>query len=234
MLDATLLRSYMMDFWGFGNPERSLWFVGMEQGGGTSEAEIRRRLDAWDARGRFPFEDLHEYCLEIGELRWTRPSPPIQATWKHLIRIALASKGHDPQLEAIRRFQHEALGRRAGDTCLVELFPLPSRSLSTWRYDEWTTLPEVRTRQGYLTEVGAQREAGLRALINRHAPRAVVFYGLGYKERWQRIVEAPFVETGIDGVSTASRGSTPCLLVPHPVARGATGALFENAGRLIG
>ena len=233
VLDPSLLREYMEGFWGFGNPERSLWFVGMEQGGGGSQEELQKRLDSWALRGRGRFDDLHEYCLAIGERRWTRPHPPIQPTWKHLIRLALLSVGEEPHLESIRRFQGEDLGRRSGNTCLIELLPLPARNLSTWRYDKWTTFPELSSRQGYLTDVGARREVGLRTLIDQHAPRTVMFYGLGYRERWQRIVGAPFVDAGIEGVSVARRGPTLCFRVPHPVARGVTTALFETIGHRI-
>ena len=93
MLDSKLLDAYIDGSWGYGNPGGDLWFVGMEQGGGTSFEEIQRRLAAWDKAGRAAFDDIHEYCLAIGELRWTGPNPRIQPTWKHLIRIVLAAHG---------------------------------------------------------------------------------------------------------------------------------------------
>lgn len=210
-----------------------MWFVGMEQGGGGSQDELQKRLDAWALRGRGRFDDLYEYCLAIGEPRWTRPHPPIQSTWKHLIRLALVSMGEEPDIGSIRRFQSEALGRRSGDTCLIELLPLPARNLSTWGYDKWTTLPELTSRRGYLLDLGARREAGLRKLIDEYAPRTVVFYGLGYRDRWQGIVGAPFLDAGLEGVSVARRGPTLCFRVPHPVARGVTAALFETIGHRI-
>ncbi len=233
MLDSQLLDAYIEGSWGYGNPAGDLWFVGMEQGGGTSFEEIQRRLAAWDKAGRAPFDDIHEYCLAIGELRWTGPNPRIQPTWKHLIRIVLAARGAEVSPDTIRRYQVESFARRAGTTCLLELLPLPSRNMATWRFHEWTQMPKLQDRATYLAKVGDRREAGLRHLIDRHAPRAVVFYGLGYLERWQRIVEAPLTSTGIEGVTAARRGSVLCLVVPHPVAHGLNGAFFQSVGRHI-
>jgi hypothetical protein len=171
----------------------------MEQGGGNSLEEMQRRLAVWDQAGRAPFEDLHEYCQAIGELQWTRE---IQQTWGPLIRLTLAAYGEEASTEIVRRYQVDAFGRRTGTTCLLELLPLAARNVSTWRFHQWTQLPELKDRATYLERVGTSREIGLRRLIDRHAPRAVVFYSLDYRERWQRIVEAPLTDTGLHSSRT--------------------------------
>lgn len=232
-LDHALLKAYVGGSWGYGQPDRTLWFVGTEQGGGTTLVELQRRLDAWDRGGRQPFDDLMAYCRAIGETRWTRPDPPLQPTWKHLIRTALCSRGRPVSREAIRQYQSTSLGRSGGESCLLELLPLPSRNMGTWLYKDWTSQPEFATRAAYLSSVGSSREAGLRRLIDAHRPRAVVFYGLDYQERWQRIVEQPFLGTSLERVSVSRRGTVLCLSVPHPVAFGVTGELFERVGHLI-
>lgn len=233
LLDQDLLRAYITDSWGYGNPKGEFWFVGMEQGGGTSVEELHRRLAAWNERGRAQFDDLHEYHVAIGELRWSAPKPRIQPTWRHLIRIVLAANGDETSQEAIRKYQSEELGRRFGNTCLLELLPLPSRNTKNWPYYEWTGLCEMKDRETYLTNAGGTREVGLRELIDYYAPRAVVFYGTTYKERWQRIVQAPFKDIGIKDVACTHRRSVLCFTVPHPQAHGVSGPLFECVGRFI-
>jgi len=46
VLDGDLLRSYISDFFGYGNFAGQLWFIGAEEGGGANAEEIARRLRA--------------------------------------------------------------------------------------------------------------------------------------------------------------------------------------------
>ncbi len=55
----------------------------------------------------------------------------IQPTWNKLIRIVLSAKEKENiNLENVRKYQINELGRKDKETCLLELFPLPSQSLN--------------------------------------------------------------------------------------------------------
>lgn len=58
--DDELLLAYMDGFYGYGNYQAPYWFVGMEEGGGDSSADVSSRLKIWNERGRQELEDLHE------------------------------------------------------------------------------------------------------------------------------------------------------------------------------
>jgi hypothetical protein len=236
MLNEDLLRAHIADFWGFGHASAPFWFIGMEQGGGATPEELARRLSAWDARGRCQWDDLREYCGSIGEPRWfRRPTPPIQPTWKHLIRIALGARGQSTDTESVRRYQLTELGCRGSESALLELFPLPAPSTQVWPYAQWSALPELASRDQYRAFVGQRREVGLRRLIETHRPKLVVFYGLEYRDRWSRIAAADFSPTGLSQTSEATFDSgdghrTVVFVVPHPASYGVTSALFAAIG----
>jgi hypothetical protein len=234
MLDEEVLRSYLTTFWGYGNPCGSTWFVGMEHGGGNSKEELERRLAAWRDRGQLEFEDLAEYHAGIGETRWTGRTPRIQRTWGKLIRALLLASGRSCSREEIRRYQSKSFGRRGGPHCLLELYPLPSRNLSAWPYADWSALPELRDRDAYRKQVGEQRVERLRGLVEGYAPVAVLFYGVGFRSEWERVIDRPFTESVVPGLWQVYCGRTLCLLTPHPVAHGVKDSLFEAAGRLLG
>lgn len=134
MLEPQLLQAFMGGFFGYRNLGAKYWFIGLEEGGGTSIDEIRNRLEAWDALGRPQLADLHEFHQRAGISRWSVAKPPLQSTWKQLIRLALTAEGEPANLEAIRTYQRHHLGRRNGTTALIELMPLPSPSTAEWLY----------------------------------------------------------------------------------------------------
>jgi hypothetical protein len=97
--DDQILDEFVKNFYGYGNYNGGCWFVGMEEGGGYSFAEIINRLDAWAKRGKCELEDLAKYHAEIGITRLFNGSPQLQPTWNKLIRILLSSHGHEPTAE---------------------------------------------------------------------------------------------------------------------------------------
>jgi hypothetical protein len=60
-LNAALLRSYAIKYYGYGHYGAPFWFVGMEEGGGDAIERVRARLTAWDTRGRRELEDLEPF-----------------------------------------------------------------------------------------------------------------------------------------------------------------------------
>lgn len=80
MIDSELLLAFMREFAGYGNAAAPVWFVGMEEGSGQGHDELRRRLQAWTARGRQPLEHLAAYHHAIGLPRHFIAPWPLQRT----------------------------------------------------------------------------------------------------------------------------------------------------------
>ncbi|MEA3335851.1 MAG: hypothetical protein U9R25_08055 [Chloroflexota bacterium] len=126
LFDDQLLDEFAHQFYGYGNYSGQYWFVGMEEGGGNSFEKVNRRLNTWAHRGKRELEDVAGYHQAIGITDLFSEKPKIQRTWGKLIRIVLSSQGITPTTERVRAYQRAVLGRPNGETCLVELFSLPS------------------------------------------------------------------------------------------------------------
>jgi hypothetical protein len=95
MLDSDILDDFMRRFYGYGNLAAKHWFIGLEEGGANSTEELHIRMEAWNELGRPQLADLNEFHSQARVARWSGNRPPLQATWKQLIRIVLASQGRD-------------------------------------------------------------------------------------------------------------------------------------------
>ena len=171
----------------------------------------------------------------------------IQRTWAGLIRILLAMQGRtDDSAEAVRSMQAEDWGRTESENCLLELLPLPSPGIGQWNYDEWSSLPELRTREDYRQHVADGRTRALRALIQKHAPRSVVFYSVSpdYLSRWSEIANVEFETVEPTQVCIGNQGQqfnarfhsnrlTLFTAIYHPVYKGLTKEYFRRVGQLI-
>lgn len=229
-----VLQKFMKEFFGYGNWEADLWFVGMEEGGGNSIEEIRNRINSWDKRGRRNLEDVYEYHkdIEVG-MEFFREKPALQRTWSKLIRIFLSIKGLSSKTEDVRKYQSKEWGRLSGETCLIELFPLPSPSASKWFYRDYSTLSFLINRTVYKHHLFKHRSEAIRTKIQEHHPAKVIFYGLGYKDFWEGIVGKPFNQDGRQDIQKAAAAATSFYIIPHPAAKGMTNEEFENIGRYI-
>lgn len=224
MLASDLLLDFLNRFYGYGSWDAELWFVGMEEGGGNSEEEIAKRLEAWDRAD--DLADIRDYSYEIGG-KWFADRPSIQNTWGKLIRIALAYEGRPTDIEAVRRYQRDELGKRHA---LIELFPLASPSTSEWLY---ANIPEIATREKYRALIADTRIATLTNRIAHHKPTAVVFYGTRYRVHWVKISGVTFTKNDAGRFETGHNGSTLFVIAPHPTARGVTNRNFEAIGEWI-
>ena len=61
MLPDTLITDYAQTFFGFGNWNAKIWFIGIEEAGGADEADVQRRLIAWAEHGRRDLENAPEF-----------------------------------------------------------------------------------------------------------------------------------------------------------------------------
>lgn len=231
MLDDELLNCYMGRFFGYGNVSAKLWFIGMEEGGGGSVEEIGSRLSAWDVRGRKAVEDIAEYHLHFGLNKFfTGEKPPTQRTWAKLIRATIVGNGETPEVYAVRDYQKCNWGRLLGETCLLELLPLPSPGISAWHYGNISELSFLSTRKKYKEYMVGSRMRAIKSMIQRHNPRVVVFYGKTYQKYWNEIAGPEVEWLSSDWGSKGGGSQVGYFLVNHPSSRGASNALFNRLG----
>ncbi|WP_392482421.1 hypothetical protein [Nostoc sp. C110] len=224
-------------FYGYGNYQGNYWFIGMEEAGGDFN-EINNRIKKWSEREQKEIEDIAEYHEAIGYGASFKPGAKLDVpVWRTLIRIILSAKGKDNiDLEDIRKYQIEELGRKDKETCLLELLPLPSPSLKHWIYGEYSKLTFLSNRDTYKKYCVEKRVNHISQRIKEHQPKAVVFYGVGYEPYWRKITEkitdVEFSTTS-EGFSICKNSQTVFVIAKHPVAIGVTSEYFYNIGRSI-
>jgi hypothetical protein len=143
--DTELLEAFSLGFLGYGNPHTKLWFIGMEEGGGKTSEEIEARLNARDSRGRRQIEDMRAFCQATGHSSLlpysgsvARPNP----TWCGLIQES--HQRLNRPLDSDVAFQSTHWLTPDGDTCLLNLMPLPSPNIDMWNYNQWSDLPHLQ------------------------------------------------------------------------------------------
>lgn len=237
MLDDILLATFMETFYGYGTYDAPYWFVGMEEGGGGTFASAEGRINAWIDRGRTELEDPRGTAADLSRSPWFRSYPRLQSTWKQLIRMTLVAQGIVPAVDRIRAYQRDRLGTGTGETCLLELLPLPSPSTRHWFYKDYSDLPYLQSREAYMAHFAPMRAAHLRACVEQHKPKAVVFYSFNwwYRQWWQQITPVPYarISTPDSDILKAATPTTTFLIVKHPVTVGVTNHYFETAGKLL-
>ncbi len=233
MLNDQLLEDFISSFYGYGTYQAPYWFIGMEEGGGNTIAEISKRLEVWDKRGRKELEDVAQYSREIGVTHFFGDRARLQTTWNKLIRVVLTAKNLKFDTETVREYQKSSLGTTDGDTCLLELFPLPSPSTSMWQYGENSKLSYLLNRETYREHVVSSRITHLQNRIKSYQPTAVIFYGLQYQSYWEEIVGIKFQAKFAESVSWETNGRTLFVVAKHPAAKGVTNEYFHLIGKLI-
>jgi hypothetical protein len=174
VLNSELLERFIRTFLGYGNADAPYWYLGMEEGGDSTAASLKRHLELWRERGSSTLEDLRDYHLSTGRNEFFCPPTKLQTTWKQLIRITFGAEDRRCDLEAMREYQAQRLGRLDGETALLELYPLPAKGLFHWPYSTMSDLPLLRDRDTYLKEVGPMRIRLIQELIDQRQPQFVV------------------------------------------------------------
>lgn len=231
MLNDQLLETFINGFYGYGNYQAPYWFIGMEEAGGATEQEIARQLEIWDMWGRDELLDVVEYAREMDITSWYGDKPALQRTWRNLIRALLTAKGQAVDNEVMRQYQKTEWGTKSGETCLLELLPLPSPSIGHWIYGQISTLPYLATREAYLQYVVNSRVSQLQERVTRYQPKAVVCYGAGYRSYWKKIAKVESWKYSPKGVNYAAINSTLFIITKHPTR--STNEHFNNIGNLI-
>ncbi|MBD2694520.1 hypothetical protein [Anabaena catenula] len=232
-----LLEKRIETFYGYGNYEGKYWFIGMEEAGGEDFEDINFRINTWEKRGKNEIDDVAEYHEYMG---WW--DEKIQNTWKGLIRITLSANGKDNiDVEDIRKYQLDQLGRKDKETCLLELLPLPSPSIDNWIYARHSQLPFLSDREIYRNYCIEKRINHISQRIKEHKPKAVVFYGMGYEYYWRKIADIEFTKIEVAKTEDSKKhyffigenNQTVFVMAKHSVAFGVTSDYFHYIGKSI-
>ena len=196
MLDSDKLSTYINNFYGFGNWDSDIWFVGMEEGGGNTLGEVQKRLESWH-RTSNNLLDNKTHHERLGLTKFFDRGV-LQMTAK-LIRFKLSiedklSGNPSEETEMIRSIQKNSWGQLDSDNALIDLFPLPSPGEGAWLYKslEWTDIDYLQSRGTYRETLKESRTKFIRDKIKIHQPKIVVFYSTSYIPYWNQIAESDF------------------------------------------
>lgn len=232
-----LLYEFMTNFYGYGTYKGKMWFIGMEEGGGNSFEEIQNRLTAWEQMARLELLDIQSFHKKIEMNYWFGSTAKLQTTWNKAIRIFLSSQGKNPTPEMVRTYQSEQFARVNSETCILELLPLPSRSVKHWIYANYSSLQILQNKQTYMEEVAPIRVPYIRDKISLFKPKQVVFFGLDsrYQSHWNKIAGVTFkhLKRGSYLYLIADSKDTRFAISSHPATRGIKNDYFYQLGQVL-
>jgi hypothetical protein len=229
---AILIKKRLKNFWGYGNLKGSIWFIGMEEGLGEKESFPYERFAS--TAGKAVVDIVGNTAAEHNV--WFEMNAPTQRTWRPLIFILLYLKHNRvPTLSEIREAQIAQFGRTKSDHAVLELMPLPSRSVkvSDWIYSK-VPLEGLLSRREYLKTYKPARVEALKGLIEKHQPKLVIFYSRSYLTDWQTIVPKPFKEVIPGKLHLAKANGTTYAVTAHPTSRGMTNQDWEEIAKRLG
>jgi hypothetical protein len=202
------------NFYGYGRWDAPFWFLGAEAGMSKDGIDsLSARFKSWQEIGGAGVVDCAKHHHGFGMTKWHQPHPPTQPTWRQLIRLFLAHKCMNPNIEDIRAYQRDHWGSKDGETCVIELMGLAS--------------PNMRTPQDRTTFLSRRIER-IRKEAFTHQPAFIVMYGLGQREEWERIAGQKFDSNGICHI-----GKTIAALASHPVAKGLDNEYWVKLGQAL-
>lgn len=230
MLLDDILSDYIERFWGYGDLAAPIWFIGMEEGGELDVDRFNKVLSRWKASGKPEVVDICPPEMSEANRWFASPKPPIQRTWGKLIRATLNAIEEKVANEPIRRYQRDQLARPGGQTCLIELMPLPSPKITQWPYKDQSRLPFLVSRQAYMDHVYPQRIDKLQELVSEWTPKIVVFYSINYFNYWTEVVGPNGAWQDNELFKSITVGNTKFYCIQHPTSHGVTNELYDQLG----
>ena len=227
-IDKILIQEFCLGFYGYGNLNADYWFIGMEEGGKNTIQEFYKNyIESWDKKESVDFlKGLNEETEQM----YFSDNAKIQRTWGGIINILLSIENIPINRENIIDYQKTRLGRIIGNNLLLELLPLPHRSISEWDYHS-LELPYFDTRRNYRKYYLPKRIEHIINLLKVSNPKVVVFLGVSkpYLKSWREIIgfkknddiTFPFIK---------KIERTVFVICKHPAAYGINGNYYPEIG----
>lgn len=250
-LTHALLRDYADAFRTYGPLSNPVWFLGTEEGGGADLAAAARKILAWDRAGRPLVAELDDPApdsvhLESPFLRDGGGPAALQTVRSNQVRVLLGLRGEPLDNARVRRLQGREHGRRGGQTCLMELFPLPSSDSDAWIYDRVAHDPATdgpnpfASRREYREHYLPRRLDTIVSLAAEHRPDALVCTSWTHRGQIrERLDEVEVPELGLEGARRRALigrlGDTVVAVCTHPArqAAGPKNAFYHRLGEAL-
>jgi len=215
-----LIQERIKNFWGYGNLDSDVWFVGMEEGCDGSIPKIIQRFES-TSRGEV-FDIVADMQGQEDHLALFKENASLQKTYRRLIYFLLyIQTKREPTPDEMRAYQINHFGRKNNNHAVLELMPMACHSMheKDWVYGG-VDIEGFASKKEYLKKYAPLRVDLLRELIRTHKPRIVIFYVMSYRKYWSLIPSVPFEEVIKGKLYIAKDDSTAYAVVPHSVAHG--------------
>lgn len=175
----------LLDMIGYGDPRAPLWFLGMEEALNPSisvDQNLLNRL-AYPSHPFAPFD-----VMGPNPGRWAPSSWRMMAKIARLLREGAEDWSSGLQAEA---YVSDKLARPGADTCLLELLPLPKKTVGTFpeRYRDRFPKGIQQYRDAMLPagEEPSGRIKVLQDLALQYRPETIICYGDAFWQHYRRI-----------------------------------------------
>ena len=170
---------HLLEFVGYGRLDADIWFLVMEETGG-SEENLRARLKFEQVEDLAKAHQLHGITKD-------------QNNWRGTCEIMLRLDDKTPDDGMIQEYQSERLGQPHGATLLCALMPIPKLGSADWGYT--TLFPQYETRQACYEALKPDRLDLFRQLVEEYHPKIVIGCGKEYWDDYQKAYELAINET---------------------------------------
>jgi len=187
-----ILEDYLVNFYGYGNPDGDYWFIGLEEGDLTRGKELEMRLKNWENEHDEHFMDVAESHKNLaGRKFYVEENNRLvknQATITKAVKMYLILSGNYNKEYALNNkdiFHKEALKYQGryfarkdyGETAILELYPLPCHKTNSWEYgNRFNEIPWLSNKRIYMDYMNNVRVPKIFELIKSKKPKFVVLY----------------------------------------------------------
>jgi hypothetical protein len=236
-IDRSLIDTYIKSFLGYGNRMAKYWLIGMEEGAADQFEKVYKDITVWKDGGAKEFCDILEdnnedNCIpDVKKYFYDNPVT-IQKTWNKLIRLLLSIDHDIRDINEIREFQKHHLGKKNGNNCLIDFFPLPNVSLADWIYEGKISLKFLNNRKELIREMAPVRIERICDKIKIYKPKVVVFYNNTpiFIKYWKQIIGSELIYDSEKKYSINIRDGVIYSVIPHPNKPGISNKDYENLG----
>ncbi|MGL5361597.1 MAG: hypothetical protein ACRDBH_01860 [Bosea sp. (in: a-proteobacteria)] len=187
------------NFVGYGRPDAPVVFIGMEEGADNSRLEL-------DLQNR----SVNQEYAELVSLNKRQP------TWSKMCDLMLRRSGNSaPSASERLTYQTTQLGKKSGQTLLLELMPYPRNKNADWPDIYRARFPSLDI---YYEKMIPRRVLRIQNILKSHRRELIVCYGKGFWPHYEKIFSgAAFIKEGSHKV--AKDGETHIVLAQHFTSR---------------